>query len=85
MTEVIQKDISLSTMVAAALIEGGTPAIEYMSIIIHHSPPNLPVKEGIIPKSKVAITKTTCYNSQEKPEHRRLKILCKPFAISKTI
>ncbi len=43
MKDVIQNDINLSTMVAAALIEGGTPAAEYKMIM---TPSTAPIPPG---------------------------------------
>ena len=57
MKDVIQNDINLSTMVAAALIDGGTPAAEYNIIIMPSTAPTPPGSKGIIP-IRVAITKT---------------------------
>ena len=55
--DVIQNDINLSTMVAAALMDGGTPAAEYKIIITPSTAPTPPGRSGISPIS-VAITKT---------------------------
>ena len=57
MNDVIQNDINLSTMVAAALIDGGTPAAEYNMIITPSTAPTPPGSNGIIPIS-VAMTNT---------------------------
>ena len=61
--EVIQKDINLSTIVAAALIDGGTPAAEYKIIIIPSTAPTPPGRSGINP-IKVAITNTAAITPQ---------------------
>ena len=55
--DVIQNDMSLSTMVAAALMDGGTPAAENKIIITPSTAPTPPGSKGIIP-IKVAITNT---------------------------
>jgi len=47
MNEVIQNDINLSTMVTAALIEGGTPAAEYKMIMTPSTAPIPPGRSGI--------------------------------------
>lgn len=47
MNEVIQNDINLSMIVAAALIDGGTPAIENIIIIIPSTAPTPPGSNGI--------------------------------------
>ena len=62
--EVSQKDINLSTMVAAALTEGGTPAMENSTIIIPSTAPTPPGIRGIRP-IRVAITNTAAINSRD--------------------
>ena len=59
-----QNDINLSTIVAAALMDGGTPAAENKSIIIPSTAPTPPGKMGSIP-IRAAITKTVAMSSRE--------------------
>ena len=61
---VIQNEISLSTMVAAALMDGGTPAAENKIIITPSTAPRPPGRRGIIP-SKVEIIKTSAITTGE--------------------
>ena len=58
MMVVIQNEISLSTIVAAALMDGGTPAAENRIIMTPSTAPKPPGRRGIIP-SKVEIIKTS--------------------------
>ena len=62
--EVIQKDINLSTIVAAAIIDGGTPAAKYNIIIIPSTAPTPPGRRGINPIN-VAITNTAAITPRD--------------------
>ena len=59
-----QKDINLSIIVAAALIDGGTPAKENSIIIMPSTAPKPPGSRGTSP-IKAAITKTAAINPRE--------------------